>query len=47
MKKYNVVAPDTGNKLSPAEPFNLMFQTQIGPTGQLQGYSFHYRQVTQ
>ena len=31
-------APDTGNDLSKAVPFNLMFSNQIGPTGQLHGY---------
>ena len=30
--------PDTGNDLSPAMPFNLMFQMQIGPSGYMQGY---------
>ena len=31
--KYGIKDPDTGNPLSKAEPFNLMFDTQIGPTG--------------
>ena len=31
-------APETGNDLSPAAPFNLMFESQIGPTGHLKGY---------
>jgi glycyl-tRNA synthetase len=30
--------PDTGNALSKAEPFNLMFKADIGPTGHLHGY---------
>ena len=30
--------PDTGNALSKAEQFNLMFDTEIGPTGQFKGY---------
>jgi len=38
LKKYFVKAPDTQNDLSDPEPFNLMFQTQIGPTGQIKGY---------
>jgi glycyl-tRNA synthetase len=37
-KKYGVVAPITGNPVTGAYPFNLMFQTQIGPTGLLKGY---------
>ena len=36
--KYKIKDPDTGNELSKAEPFNLMFDTQIGPTGQMKGY---------
>ena len=31
-------APETNNDLGPAEAFNMMFETQIGPTGQLKGY---------
>ena len=31
--KYKIKDPDTGNELTKAEPFNLMFDTQIGPTG--------------
>eukprot|EP00741_Cyanophora_paradoxa_P001306 tig00000478_g1262.t1 len=38
LKEYNVKAPDTGNDLSEPKPFNLMFQTQIGPSGNLTGY---------
>jgi len=33
-----IKAPETGNDLSPAVPFNLMFASEIGPTGQLKGY---------
>lgn len=33
-----IKAPDTGNDLSEATPFNLMFQTQIGPSGHLKGF---------
>jgi len=38
IKKYGVVAPETGNGLSYPEPFNLMFKTSIGPTGTVPGY---------
>ena len=38
LKKYDVKAPDTGNAICEPFDFNLMFGTQIGPTGQLQGY---------
>lgn len=31
--RMNIKDPDTGNALSKAVPFNLMFDTQIGPTG--------------
>ena len=33
IKAEKIKAPDTGNELSEAVPFNLMFSTQIGPTG--------------
>ena len=32
IQKYKVKSPDTGNELSKAEPFNLMFKTEIGPS---------------
>lgn len=38
IKEYGLKAPDTGNELSEAQPFNLMFSTQIGPTGHLSGF---------
>uniref|UniRef100_A0A7S1JBR2 glycine--tRNA ligase n=2 Tax=Eutreptiella gymnastica TaxID=73025 RepID=A0A7S1JBR2_9EUGL len=38
LKKYNIKSPLTGNDLSDPYPFNLMFPTPIGPTGDLQGY---------
>lgn len=33
-----IKSPDTGNDLTEAVAFNLMFESQIGPTGQLKGY---------
>lgn len=33
IKKYEVKAPGTKNDLTEPYPFNLMFQTQIGPQG--------------
>jgi len=36
--KYDVRSPDSGNKLTEPEPFNLMFPTPIGPSGLIQGY---------
>jgi glycyl-tRNA synthetase len=33
IKEYGIVAPDTKNLLSDPYPFNLMFQTSIGPSG--------------
>uniref|UniRef100_A0A7S0QZS9 glycine--tRNA ligase n=1 Tax=Pyramimonas obovata TaxID=1411642 RepID=A0A7S0QZS9_9CHLO len=38
LKKYNTKAPETGNELSDPYPFNLMFATQIGPSGMVQGF---------
>jgi glycyl-tRNA synthetase len=38
LRQYNARAPATGNELTDPFPFNLMFQTQIGPTGSLTGY---------
>lgn len=38
LKEYKVKAVETGNELSDPFPFNLMFQTQIGPTGNQLGY---------
>ncbi|KAI1732366.1 anticodon binding domain-containing protein [Ditylenchus destructor] len=38
IKKYNFKSPTTGNELSDAVSFNLMFPTQIGPTGEFQAY---------
>ncbi|CAL8324737.1 unnamed protein product [Boreogadus saida] len=36
--KYSVKSPTTGNDLSAPISFNLMFQTSIGPGGNMQGY---------
>lgn len=36
--RFNIKDPDTGNELSKAVEFNLMFDAQIGPTGQMTGY---------
>ncbi|RKO86676.1 hypothetical protein BDK51DRAFT_29181, partial [Blyttiomyces helicus] len=38
MKKLDIRAPETGNEISDPVQFNLMFDTQIGPTGQFKGY---------
>ncbi|KAJ8908199.1 hypothetical protein NDN08_008293 [Rhodosorus marinus] len=35
---WDVKATETGNKLSAAFPFNLMFGTQIGPSGLVKGF---------
>lgn len=37
MKKYNMKSPITGNDLSEPIEFNLMFGTQIGPSGLIKG----------
>ncbi|XP_040921744.1 glycine--tRNA ligase [Toxotes jaculatrix] len=36
--KYSVKSPSTGNDLTPPISFNLMFQTSIGPGGNMPGY---------
>ena len=38
MKQYNIGNPATGEALEPPIEFNLMFETAIGPSGQLKGY---------
>ncbi|KAL0380301.1 UNVERIFIED_CONTAM: Glycine--tRNA ligase, mitochondrial 1 [Sesamum angustifolium] len=38
IKGYGITAPDTKNTLSDPYPFNLMFQTSIGPSGLSSGY---------
>jgi len=38
IKDLAIKAPETGNDLSEALPFNLMFETQIGPTGTQRGF---------
>nr|DAD30401.1 TPA_asm: hypothetical protein HUJ06_009252 [Nelumbo nucifera] len=38
IKEYGITAPDTKNPLSNPYPFNLMFQTSIGPSGLSPGY---------
>ncbi len=37
-KKYGLKSPITNNELSEPLDFNLMFNTSIGPTGNLPGY---------
>ncbi|XP_077212109.1 glycine--tRNA ligase, mitochondrial 1-like [Tasmannia lanceolata] len=38
LKEYGITSPDTKNPLSEPYPFNLMFQTSIGPSGLSPGY---------
>ncbi|KAK4058718.1 Glycine--tRNA ligase 1, mitochondrial [Microbotryomycetes sp. JL221] len=38
IRKYQIVSPETGNEVTKPVEFNLMFDTQIGPTGQIKGY---------
>eukprot|EP00462_Mataza_sp_D1_P018149 CAMPEP_0175140966 /NCGR_PEP_ID=MMETSP0087-20121206/11817_1 /TAXON_ID=136419 /ORGANISM="Unknown Unknown, Strain D1" /LENGTH=941 /DNA_ID=CAMNT_0016424277 /DNA_START=28 /DNA_END=2853 /DNA_ORIENTATION=+ len=38
LKRWGVKAPTTNNDVGDPFPFNLMFVTQIGPTGKLVGY---------
>ena len=38
IEKYEITNPATNGKLEPPCEFNLMFETQIGPSGNLKGY---------
>lgn len=38
LRKYNMKSPITGNDLTDPMEFNLMFATQIGPTGLVKGF---------
>jgi glycyl-tRNA synthetase len=38
IRELNIRAPETGNELSDVYPFNLMFETKIGPTGKSAGF---------
>ncbi|KAJ1974636.1 Glycine--tRNA ligase 1, mitochondrial [Dimargaris xerosporica] len=38
IKRFDIRALDTGNPVTAAVEFNLMFESSIGPTGQLKGY---------
>lgn len=38
ISKYDIRSPTTCNKLSQTTEFNLMFQTQFGPTGQVKRF---------
>lgn len=38
MEKYDVKSPTTGNTLTEPTEFNLMFDTQIGPSNLVKGF---------
>ncbi|KAJ1549654.1 Glycine--tRNA ligase 1, mitochondrial [Cladochytrium tenue] len=38
MQELKIKSPETGNDVSEPKLFNLMFETQIGPTGQFRGF---------
>lgn len=40
LKRFNIKSPLTGNDLSEPIEFNLMFSTQIGPSGLVKGFVF-------
>lgn len=40
LRRFNMKSPISGNDLSDPLEFNLMFGTQIGPTGLVKGYKF-------
>lgn len=37
LKKFNMKSPITGNELTEPMEFNLMFATEIGPSGLVKG----------
>lgn len=37
IEKYQIKAPETGNNITEPKEFNLMFESNIGPTGQVKG----------
>jgi glycyl-tRNA synthetase len=37
LKKFSILSPFTGNELTEPIEFNLMFATQIGPSGLVKG----------
>ncbi|PWN50126.1 putative glycine--tRNA ligase GRS1 [Violaceomyces palustris] len=38
IRKFNIRSPESGNEISEPVEFNLMFDSSIGPTGQIKGY---------
>ncbi|GJN88435.1 hypothetical protein Rhopal_001401-T1 [Rhodotorula paludigena] len=38
IREHKILAPDTGNEVTEPVEFNLMFDSSIGPTGQIKGY---------
>ncbi|RXK37445.1 glycine-tRNA ligase [Tremella mesenterica] len=38
IRKHKIVNPSTGNEMTEPVEFNLMFESNIGPTGQIKGY---------
>ncbi len=38
LRAWGVNAPDTGNDITEPKPFKLMFQTSIGPSGDMVGF---------
>lgn len=38
LEEFKMKSPITGNDLTEPIPFNLMFETHIGPSGLLKGY---------
>lgn len=38
IREHKIVAPETGNEVTEPVEFNLMFDSNIGPTGQIKGF---------
>ncbi|CAD6573336.1 MAG: Glycine--tRNA ligase 1, mitochondrial [Tremellales sp. Tagirdzhanova-0007] len=38
IRQHKIVNPETGNEMTEPVEFNLMFESNIGPTGQIKGY---------
>lgn len=37
-ERLKISSPESGNELTPPEPFNLMFKTSIGPQGSVESF---------
>lgn len=45
IREHKIVAPETGNEVTEPVEFNLMFDSSIGPTGQIKGFVYAHRRT--